>query len=238
MLLSSSRQNGLFAALSVADWKRWSQQAEEVELALGQELHPPGEPLAHAWFPTTAIVSLLHRMEGGWAEAGLVGREGVVGLPIFMGGDCAPGRALVRRAGAGFRLEAEWLKAECRTNAAALPLLLRYAQALIAQVTQTSICNRRHALGQQLCRRLLLFLDRIEGNRLDLTHEQLAEMLGVRRSGVTECALQLQELGLIHYTRGRITVLDRRSLENRSCECYEAVEQEYRRLFANPGVSA
>ncbi len=228
----SPRQNRLLAALPEADFKRWSPQLEAVALTLGQELHSPGVAAVYAYFPTTAVVSLLHRMAGGgWAEAALVGREGIVGLPIFMGGESAPSLAVVRAAGAGVRLDAEWLKAECRNNASAMPILLRYAQALMAQMAQTSICNRHHALGQQLCRRLLLFLDRVDGNRLKLTHEQLAEMLGVRRSGITECALRLQELGLIRYARGHITVHDRRSLEDRSCECYRVVEQEYERLL-------
>ena len=235
----SPKQNRLLAVLPAADWTRWSQRLEGVELSLAQELHPPGVPAAYAYFPTTAVASLLHRMaDGSWAEAALVGREGIVGLPIFMGGGSASSLAVVRAAGAAFRLDAEWLKAECRNNASALPILLRYAQALMAQMAQTSICNRHHALGPQLCRRLLEFLDRVDGNRLALTHEQLAEMLGVRRSGITECALRLQELGVIQYARGRITVLDRRSLERRSCECYQVVEQEYRRLFPEPSLCA
>lgn len=233
---SPAQQNRLLAALSAADWKRWSQRVEAVELALAQELQPPGVPAAYAYFPTTAVVSLRQRMGSGWAEAALVGREGIVGLPIFMGGESAPGLAVVRAAGAAVRLDAEWLRAECKTNASALPILLRYAQALMAQVAQTSICNRHHALGQQLCRRLLLLLDRVDGNRLELTHQQFAEMLGVRRSGITECALRLQELGLIRYARGHVTVLDRRSLEGRSCECYRIVEQEYERLLPSLAV--
>ena len=189
----------------------------------------------HAYFPATATVSLLHRLaSGAWVEVAPVGLEGVVGLPIFMGGGAGYGTAVVRSAGCAFRVDAGWLERECRAVDAVLALLLRYVRALLMQVAQTALCNRHHNLGQQVSRRLLWHLDRVEGNRLQITHDQIAKALGVRRSGVTEFALRLQELGVIRYRQGVVTVLDRRSLEQRACECYRAVEQEFERLFAAP----
>jgi CRP-like cAMP-binding protein len=184
------------------------------------------------YFPTTAIVSLLYVMENGSsAEIAVVGNEGLVGVSLFMGGESTPSRAVVQSAGTGFRLEAQAIKDEFNRAGPAMHLLLRYTQALITQMAQTAVCNRHHSLDQQLCRWLLLSLDRLEGLDLKMTQELISNMLGVRREGVTEAALQLQAAGLIRYSRGRITVLDRPGLERRSCECYAVVKKEYDRLL-------
>ena len=226
------RANHLLACLPAAEWSRWAPQLEAVDLPLGCVLYESGVALNHVYFPTTAIVSLLYVMEdGASAEIAVVGNEGVVGVSIFMGGETTPSRAVVQSAGKGYRLRAGVLKEEFNRSAPALHLLLRYTQALITQMAQTAVCNRHHSLDQQLCRWLLLSLDRLSGSELVMTQELIANMLGVRREGVTEAALKLQRAGLIRYARGHITALDRPGLEARSCECYAVVKKEYDRLL-------
>ena len=225
------KKNQLFAALPDAEWRRWLPQLEWVNLPLGMVLYESGITLDHVYFPTTAIVSLLYVMENGAsAEIAVVGNEGIVGVSLFMGGESTPSRAVVQSAGEGFRLRAAAIKEEFK-RAPVLHLLLRYTQALITQMAQTAVCNRHHSLDQQLCRWLLLSLDRLMGYELVMTQELIANMLGVRREGVTEAALKLQKAGLIRYSRGRITVLDRTGLEALSCECYAVVKNEYDRLL-------
>ena len=225
------RKNQLLAALPDAEWQRWLPQLEFVEMPLGQVVYESGSTLSHVYCPTTASVSLLYVMESGAsAEIAVVGKEGIVGISLFMGGESTPSRGVVQSAGQGFRLKAHVIKEEFK-RAPVLHLLLRYTQALITQMAQTAVCNRHHSLDQQLCRWLLLSLDRLEGNQLVMTQELIANMLGVRREGVTEGALNLQKAGLISYSRGRITVLDRTGLEKRTCECYAVVKNEYDRLL-------
>ena len=224
-------QNQLLSALPEAERMRWLPQLETVELPLGQVLYEPGRTLSHVYFPTTAIVSLLYVMENGAsAEIAVVGHEGIVGISLFMGGESTTSRAVVQSAGAGFRMSSSTIKEEFN-RAPVLHLLLRYTQALITQMAQTAVCNRHHSLDQQLCRWLLLSLDRLHGSELTMTQELIANMLGVRREGVTEAALKLQKSGLIRYARGRISVLDRPGLEARTCECYAVVKKEYDRLL-------
>lgn len=226
------RTNQLLAALPDAEWQRWKPLLELVHMPLGQVLYESGRTMSHVYFPTTAIVSLLYVLENGSsAEIAVVGKEGIVGISLFMGGDSTPSRAVVQSAGKGFRLNAQTMKTEFNRAGPTLHLLLRYTQALITQMTQTAVCNRHHSLDQQLCRWLLLSLDRMEGNDLRMTQELLADMLGMRRSGVSESALKLQSAGLISYRRGHISVLDRNGLEKRSCECYAVVKKEYDRLL-------
>jgi CRP-like cAMP-binding protein len=225
------RENHLLAVLPPAEWKRWQPQLERVELPLGHVVYESGGTMSHVYFPVTAIVSLLYVMENGSsAEIAVVGNEGVVGISLFMGGESTPSRAVVQSAGVAYRLPAITIKEEFN-RAPVLHLLLRYTQALITQMAQTAVCNRHHSLDQQLCRWLLLSLDRLQGNELVMTQELIANMLGVRREGVTEGALKLQKAGIVSYARGRITVLDRRALEGRSCECYAVVKKEYDRLL-------
>ncbi len=229
---TTPRQNRLLAALPDAEWQRWLPLLEWVDMPLGHVLYESGKTLSHVYFPTTSIVSLLYVMENGAsAEIAVVGREGLVGVSLFMGGGSTPSRAVVQSAGEGFRLNAQAMKDEFDRAGPVLHLLLRYTQALITQMAQTAVCNRHHSLDQQLCRWLLLSLDRLSGNELVMTQELIANMLGVRREGVTEGALKLQEAGLIKYARGRITVLDRPGLEQRTCECYAVVKKEYDRLL-------
>ena len=224
-------RNQLLAALPAAEWERWLTQLEPVEMPLGQVLYESGSTLSHVYFPTTSIVSLLYVMENGAsAEIAVVGHEGIVGISLFMGGESTPSRAVVQSAGQGFRLAAQAIKDEFK-RAPVLHLLLRYTQALITQMAQTAVCNRHHSLDQQLCRWLLLSLDRLQGDELVMTQELIANMLGVRREGVTEAALKLQDAGMIRYARGRIRVLDRAGLEQRTCECYAVVKKEYDRLL-------
>jgi CRP-like cAMP-binding protein len=226
------RNNHLLAALPAAEWERWLPQLERVEMPLGQVLYESGTTLSHVYFPLTAIVSLLYVMENGAsAEIAVVGNEGIVGISLFMGGESTPSRAVVQSAGHGFRLNAQTMKDEFNRAGPVLHLLLRYTQALITQMAQTAVCNRHHSLDQQLCRWLLLSLDRLQGNDLVMTQELIANMLGVRREGVTEAALKLQKVGLISYARGHISVLDRAGLEQRTCECYAVVKKEYDRLL-------
>ncbi|NGY04653.1 Crp/Fnr family transcriptional regulator [Solimonas terrae] len=226
------RTNLLLAALPDAEWLRWQSQIEAVDMPLGQVLCESGRTLSHVYFPTTAIVSLLYVMENGAsAEIAVVGNEGIVGISLFMGGESTTSRTVVQSAGQGFRLKAKVMKDEFDRAGPVLHLLLRYTQALITQMSQTAVCNRHHSLDQQLCRWLLLSLDRLQGDELNMTQELIANMLGVRREGVTESALNLQRAGLIRYARGHIKILDREGLEQRSCECYEVVREEYRRLL-------
>ena len=226
------RSNHLLAALPDDEWLRWKPQLELVDLPLGQVVYESGRTLAHVYFPTTAIVSLLYVMENGSsAEIAVVGNEGVVGISLFMGGGSTPSRAVVQSEGRGFRLKAAATKEEFNRSGPVMHLLLRYTQALITQMAQTAVCNRHHSLDQQLCRWLLLSLDRLQGSDLAMTQELIANMLGVRREGVTEAALKLQKLGLIRYARGHISVLDRPGLEQRTCECYGVVKKEYDRLL-------
>ncbi len=225
-------QNHLLHALAASDYERIAARLELVPLKLGEVLYEPGMPLRHVYFPTTAIVSLLYVMENGAsAEIAIVGNEGILGIALFMGGETTPSRAVVQSAGYGYRLKAQFLKEEFERFGPFLRLLLRYTQALITQMAQTAVCNRHHSLDQQLCRWLLLSLDRLATNELTMTQELIANMLGVRREGVTESAGRLQLAGLIHYRRGKITVLDRPRLEARTCECYQVVKTEFDRLL-------
>ncbi len=233
--IKSANQNQLLAAMPELEWKRWLPDIEAVDLPLGKVLYEPGATLSHVYFPTTAIISLLYVLENGAsAEIAVVGNEGLVGISLFMGGESTPSRAVVQSAGKGCRLPAQALKDEFNRGGAVLHLLLRYTQALITQMSQTAVCNRHHSLDQQLCRWLLLSLDRLEGSELVMTQELISNMLGVRREGVTEAALQLQAAKLISYSRGRISVLDRPGIEKRSCECYGVVKKEYDRLKEMP----
>lgn len=224
--------NSLLALFPEAEWQRIAPLLEAVDLPLGLVLHESGGKMSHVYFPINAIVSLLYVLENGAsAEIAVVGHEGVVGIALFMGGETTPRRAVVQSAGKGYRLRAADIKQEFARSGPVLHLLLRYTAALMTQMAQTAVCNRHHSLDQQLCRWLLLSLDRLSGNELVMTQELIANMLGVRREGVTEAALKLQRLGLISYVRGRITVLDRAGLEARTCECYAVVKQEYDRLL-------
>jgi CRP-like cAMP-binding protein len=225
------KSNRLLAALPDAEWQRWLKRLEPVDMPLGMVLYESGTTLSHVYFPTTSIVSLLYVMENGAsAEIAVVGNEGLVGISLFMGGGSTPSRAVVQSAGKGLRLSSAVIKEEFN-RPPVLHLLLRYTQALITQMAQTAVCNRHHTLDQQLCRWLLLSLDRLRGNELVMTQELIANMLGVRREGVTEGALKLQKAGLIKYSRGHIMIIDRPGLEKRSCECYEVVKKEYDRLL-------
>jgi CRP-like cAMP-binding protein len=228
----NARRNQLLAALPEAEWTRWLPQLEAVEMPLGRVLYESGSKLTHVYFPSTSIVSLLYVMEdGASAEIAVVGYEGIVGISLFMGGQSTTSRAVVQSAGQGFRLKANLMMQEFNRAGPVLHLLLRYTQALITQMAQTAVCNRHHSLDQQLCRWLLLSLDRLPSDELVMTQELIANMLGVRREGVTEAAGQLQQAGLIQYRRGHITVLDRTKLEQRACECYAVVKKEYDRLL-------
>lgn len=230
----SPMQNHLLAALPAAEFERLSPHLESIPMPLGEVLYESGAQLRHVYFPTTSIVSLLYVLEdGASAEIAVVGNEGILGISLFMGGDSTPSRAVVQSAGHGYRLKAELLKQEFNRAGPVLRLLLRYTQALITQMTQTAVCNRHHSIEQQLCRWLLLSLDRLSSDSLTMTQELIANMLGVRREGVTEAAGNLQRAGLIRYSRGRIEVLDRVGLEKTVCECYAVVKKEYDRLLAD-----
>lgn len=203
-------------------------------MPLGEALYESGEHLRHVYFPTTSIVSLLYVLENGAsAEIAIVGNEGILGISLFMGGETTPSRAVVQSAGQGYRLKADLLKQEFSRAGPVMNLLLRYTQALITQMTQTAVCNRHHSVEQQLCRWLLLSLDRLSTFELTMTQELIANMLGVRREGVTEAAGNLQRAGIIRYSRGRITVLDRARLEEDVCECYAVVKKEFERLLSD-----
>jgi CRP-like cAMP-binding protein len=226
------KQNHLLTALPEAELLRWLPHLEGIDMPLGQVLYESGATLNYVYFPTTAIVSLLYSMENGAsAEIAVVGNDGIVGIALFMGGESTPSRAVVQSAGRGFRLKAELMKNEFNRAGPVLHLLLRYTQALLTQMAQTAACNRHHSIDQQLCRWLLLSLDRVQTNELVMTHELIANMLGVRREGVTEIAHKLQNAGVIQYHRGHISVVNRASLEKRACECYVVVKKEYDRLL-------
>jgi CRP-like cAMP-binding protein len=228
----SPRQNHLLAALPEEDYNRLLPHLELVPMTLGEVLYESGSELRHVYFPTTAIISLLYVMlDGASAEIAVVGNEGIIGVALFMGGETMPNRAVVQSAGYAYRLKGKLLKQEFNRSGELQHLLLRYTQALLTQMAQTAVCNRHHSLDQQLCRWLLLSLDRLSSNELAMTQELIANMLGVRREGVTEAAGNLQKAGLISYHRGHITVLDRAGLEARTCECYAVVKQEYDRLL-------
>jgi len=228
----SPHQNHLLDALPANDFERIEPHLELIPMKLGDVLYEPGARLKYVYFPTTSIVSLLYVMkDGASAEIAIVGNEGILGISLFMGGETTPSRAVVQSAGYGFRLKSQLLKNEFGRFGPTLHLLLRYTQALITQMSQTAVCNRHHSVDQQLCRWLLLSLDRLASNELTMTQELIANMLGVRREGVTEAAGKLQDAGLIQYRRGKITVLDRPGLEARSCECYQVVKTEFDRLL-------
>jgi CRP-like cAMP-binding protein len=230
------KKNHLLASLPQEMLRRWLPHLELAPLNLGQVLQESGSAQSHVYFPTTSIVSLLYLLEdGASAEIAIVGNEGLVGISLFMGGGSTTSRAVVQSAGTAYRLPAAMLQQEFKLGPV-LHLFLRYTQALITQMTQTAVCNRHHSLDQQLCRWLLLSLDRLPGNELEMTQELIANMLGVRREGVTEAALRLQRADLIRYARGHITVIDRPGLERRSCECYAVVKKEYDRLL--PDIEA
>ena len=229
--------NHLLSALPRPAYEQWAALLEELDMPLGQVLYESGGKPSHVYFPVTSIVSLLYVLENGAsAELAVVGNEGIVGVSLFMGGNSTPNRAVVQSAGRGFRLRASVLMEAFEQGGPVMHLLLRYTQALITQMAQTAVCNRHHSLDQQLCRWLLLRLDRLATNELWATQELIANTLGVRREGVTEAALALQRAGLIRYARGHITVVDRPGLERRSCECYAVVKKEYDRLL--PGKPA
>lgn len=234
---AGARENHLLAALPDETVRPWLSLLEPIDLPLGLVLYESGRTLGHVYFPTTAIASLMVILENGdSAETAVVGNEGIVGISVFTGGGGAPSRAVVQSAGRGLRLSSSVMKEAFQLDGAVTRLLLRYTQALITQMAQTGVCNRHHTVDRQLCRWLLLRMDRLAGNELVMTQELIASMLGVRREGVTEAALKLQAAGLIHYARGHITLLDRPGLERRSCECYAVVKEEYGRLL--PGLTA
>jgi CRP-like cAMP-binding protein len=239
----SPSQNHLLAALPAAEFERLAPHLERVAMPLGEMLYEPGGQLQHAYFPTTAIVSLHYVMESGAsAESAGVGNEGVVGISLFMGGNTTPSSAVVQTAGHAYRLEGRLLKQEFNRAGLMQGLLLRYTQALITQMNQTAACNRHHSVEQQLCRWLLLTLDRVPAHELIMTQDLVASMLGVRREGITEAAGKLQRAGFIRYRRGHISVIERSGLETRACECYAVVKKEFSRLLSDArhrqGISA
>ena len=232
--MHATTQNHLLAAFPAAEYGRVADGLELLAMPLGLVLSESGARMRYVYFPTTCIVSLLYVLQdGSSAEVGVVGNEGVVGISLFMGGNTTPSRAVVRGGGHGFRLRADALLEEFDRGGPVLRLLLRYTQSLMTQMTQTAVCNRHHSVEQQLCRALLLSLDRMDGNSLVLTQELIASMLGVRREGVTAAAGNLQRAGLIRYRRGHIEVLERAGLEAAACECYGVVKVEYDRLMCD-----
>lgn len=231
------QQNNLLAALSGDVQQRLFSNLERVALPLGKVLYESGDTMRHVYFPTDSIISLLYVMESGAsAEISVVGNEGLVGIALFMGGESTPSRAIVQSGGHAYRLSGQLVKDEFNRHGELLVLVLRYTQALITQMSQTAVCNRHHSIDQQLCRWLLLSLDRLPGNQLTMTQELIANMLGVRREGVTEAAGKRQRQGVIEYSRGHITVLDRKKLEQLSCECYAVVKKETDRLLPYPPI--
>lgn len=227
-------QNHLLAALPTVDFGRVAPHLELAPMALGDFIYEPGEQLRYAYFPTTAIVSLHYVTESGAsAETAGVGNEGIVGVALYMGGETTSSSAVVQTAGHGYRLEARYLKQEFNTGGFLQRLLLRYAQALMTQMSQTAVCNQHHTLEQRLCRWLLLTLDRVGSRELVMTQEQVASMLGVRREGITEAAGNLQRAGIIHYRRGHLSVIQRAGLETMACECYGVVKKEMDRLLSD-----
>jgi len=227
------QQNHILEALPPADRERVFPHLKRVEMPLGMVLYESGDTLRHIYFPTDSIVSLLYVLkDGASAEISVVGNDGAIGVALFMGGETTTNRAIVQSAGYAYRLSGKRLKAEFERHGEMLHVLLRYTQALITQMAQTAVCNRHHSVDQQLCRWLLLSLDRLPSNKLTMTQELIANMLGVRREGVTEAAGKLQKLGVIQYSRGQIEVLDRPGLAQLSCECYAVVKKETDRLFS------
>lgn len=227
-------QNGLFNSMPTSLWETLLPHLEEIKLPLGKVLSEPNRKMDYLYFPTTAIVSILYELENGSsAEMAVVGHEGCVGICTFMGGGSTLTRSVVQSSGMGYQIKAGKIIEEFNKNILLVHLLLRFTQALISQMTQTAVCNRHHSLDQQFCRWLLLSLDRLQSNELVMTQALIANMLGVRREGVTEAALKVQKAGLIKYVRGRITILDRPGLEKRTCECYQVVKTEYDRLLPN-----
>ncbi|CAB3744414.1 hypothetical protein LMG24238_07262 [Paraburkholderia sediminicola] len=233
-MLKEDHRNGnhLLGVLPEADWARFATHLVPVDMPLGQVIYESGDRLDHVYFPATSIVSLLYVMQNGAsAEIAIVGNEGMIGIALFMGGETTPNRAVVQSAGRAYRLDARILKDEFHRAGVVQRLLLRYTQSLITQMAQTAVCNRHHSIDQQLCRWLLLSIDRLPSNELTMTQELIANMLGVRRAGVTEAAMKLQDARLIRYSYGHIEVLDRPGLEKRVCECYEVVRKECERLL-------
>jgi len=236
-VVEQAQQNHLLAALPAAEAQRWLPLLESVDMPLGSVLYESGGALSHVYFPTTAIVSLLYVMENGAsAEIAVVGNEGVVGISLFMGGESTSSRAVVQSAGSGFRLKAPAMKEEFNRAGAVLHLMLRYTQALLAQMAQTVVCNRHHSIDQQLCRWLLLRLDRMDTDELAMTQEAIADMVGVRREEVIAALGKLRSSGLLQYSQGQIRVVNRTGLEERSCECYGVVKKESERLFHSPVI--
>ncbi|MFZ2507379.1 MAG: Crp/Fnr family transcriptional regulator [Steroidobacteraceae bacterium] len=232
IVADTARQNYLLAALPAQEWERLRPLLELRPMPLGHVLYESGDTMRHVYFPTTSIVSLLYVMEdGSSAEIAIVGNEGIVGISLFMGGETTPSRAIVQSAGSAYRMAGKYLKEEFYRAGPLQRLLLCYTQALITQMSQTAVCNRHHSVDQQLCRWMLMSLDRLASNELKMTQELIANMLGVRREGVTESAGKLQKLGLISYNRGHISVLDRPALETQACECYAVVRKEFERLL-------
>jgi CRP-like cAMP-binding protein len=232
---SNPEQNHLLAALTETERERLYPHLQLVPMPLGKVLYESGDVMRHVYFPTDSIISLLYVLaDGASAEISVVGNEGIIGVSLFMGGETTPSRAIVQSAGFAYRLIGQLLKEEFHRNGGMQLLLLRYTQALLTQMAQTAVCNRHHSVDQQLCRWLLLSLDRLVSNKLTMTQELIANMLGVRREGVTDAAGKLQKLGVIQYARGRITVLDRPKLENLCCECYAVVKKETDRLSPRP----
>ena len=232
------QKNLLLAALSAPECERLYPHLQLVSLPLGKVLYESGDVMRHVYFPIDSIISLLYVLEdGASAEIAVVGNEGLIGISLFMGGETTPSRAIVQSAGSAYRLSGQLLKDEFHRNGGMQLLLLRYTQALLTQMAQTAVCNRHHSVDQQLCRWLLLSLDRLTTNKLNMTQELIANMLGVRREGVTDAAGKLQKLGVIQYARGRITVLDRPQLESLSCECYAVVKKETDRLLPKPAAA-
>ena len=234
--IMTPKQNHLLAALPAEIFERISPHLELISMPLGEVLYESGGQLQHVYFPTTAIVSLHYLLESGAsAEIAGVGNEGVLGISLFMGGNTTPSLATVQTAGCGYRLKGRLIMEEFYRAGPMMRLMLRYTQALMTQISQTAVCNRHHSIEQQLCRWLLLTLDRLPSQELTITQELIAGMLGVRREGITEAAGNLQRAGLISYRRGHITVLDRSGLESRVCECYNTVKKEFHRLLGDSG---
>jgi CRP-like cAMP-binding protein len=235
--IKQPQQNHLLAAFPLSDLERLYTHLELVPLSLGAVLYESGDVLHHVYFPTSSIVSLLYVLaDGASAEISVVGNEGMIGIALFMGGETTPSRAVVQSAGFAYRLAGQLLKDEFHRNGDVQLLLLRYTQALITQMAQTAVCNRHHSVDQQLCRWLLLSLDRLATNQLIMTQELIANMLGVRRERVSEAAAKLEKIGIIRYARGHITVLDRQKLEGLCCECYAVVKKETDRLLPRVGL--
>jgi CRP-like cAMP-binding protein len=233
--LANVKKNHLLAALPDEELQHWLPHLEAVDLPLGRVLYEDGTTLTHVYFPTTAVVSLLYVMHNGdSAEIAVVGNDGLVGISLIMGGGSTPSRGLVQNGGRGFRIDAELVQKKFENSKHVLHLFLRYTQALITQMTQSAACNKHHSLDQQLCRWLLLTLDRYEGNELNMTKQLVANMLGTSGEHMRQGAKNIQKAGLIHYAKGKITVLDRKGLEKRSCECYRIVKTEYDRLLPQP----